>query len=67
MTTPINPMAEALLAFSETMSCITDAVTGYRAQLEAAGFSPTASEVMATKYHDVLMASLTSAFASKVK
>jgi hypothetical protein len=50
-------MAEAFITIQETMATIAAACAGYRAQLEAAGFSPTAAEMMAMKYHDVLIAS----------
>ena len=55
---------EALLEIRETTSSLAAACAGYRAQLEAAGFSPTASEVMAMKYHDIL---LNITFASAIK
>ena len=60
----LNPVADAFIAIQETMATIAAACAGYRAQLEAAGFSPTASEVMAMKYHEIL---LNITFASAMK
>ena len=46
---------ESLMAVQEMMGQISDAVQGYRAKLEEAGFSPTASEVMAIDFHKGLI------------
>jgi hypothetical protein len=44
-----------------------DAVVGYRAQCEAAGFSPTAAEAMAEEFHRHLLAMLFSSIGSAPK
>lgn len=54
MTTPQSPV-EAMLALADAMDQIIATVAGYRAKLEAAGFSPTASEAMTTDYHQALI------------
>jgi hypothetical protein len=54
-TAKVMALDEVLLQMRETTSSIAAASAGYRAQLEASGFSPTASEVMAMKYHDILL------------
>jgi hypothetical protein len=55
MTTPQTP-AESMMAVQEAMVPIIAAVAGHRAQLEAAGFSPTAAEHMAVDFHRSLLA-----------
>jgi hypothetical protein len=63
-----SPLAEHLvgmMAAVETFTSLAVAAGSYRAKLEEAGFSPTASEVMATDFHRCLvMAALTPAIAS---
>lgn len=46
-----------LHALGEVLSLIVESVAGYRAKLEAAGFSPTAAERGAIDYHRELLAS----------
>jgi hypothetical protein len=47
---------EAMLAVQAAMGPIIEAVQGHRAQLEAAGFSPTAAELMAVDFYRSLLA-----------
>jgi hypothetical protein len=46
----------SLLSITEMMSIVADQVQGYRAGLEALGFSPTAAEVMAIEFHRTMLA-----------
>ena len=48
-------MSEALLLVADMMEGVIAATAGYRAQLETAGFSPTAAEAMAMSYHEALL------------
>lgn len=50
--------AEAAAAL-DAMDDMVALVRGYQAKLEAAGFSPTAAEMMAIQWHQMLMASAT--------
>lgn len=50
-----DPMRAALMGFMEGMTAFTDAVVGYRAQLEAAGYSPTMAEQIAAEMHRQLI------------
>jgi len=43
--------AEAMLVVADLLAIIVEQCAGYRAQLEAAGFSPTASEAMVMDLH----------------
>lgn len=58
MTTPVNAMTKALLDLGEMMAAVPEAVAGYRAQLQEAGFNETASEMMAVQYHQHIIAML---------
>ena len=49
---------ESLLKMSETMGQFVELVAGYRQQLEQAGFSPNAAELMASDYHRGLVAGI---------
>lgn len=51
MSGEFDPMAAA-----DAMSQLIETVVGYRAQCEAAGFSPTAAEMMAMEFHNALIA-----------
>ena len=50
--------AELWLNVAEAYAPMVEAVAGHRAQLEAAGFSPTAAEMMAIDFHRSLMAAI---------
>ena len=64
---PIDPTAAAhefakgLAVFREIVAPVDETVLGYRRQLEADGWSPTAAEHMALSLHGVLMAQLVAA------
>jgi hypothetical protein len=70
MSEPIDPTAAAhefakgLAVFREIVAPIDETVLGYRRQLEAAGWSPTAAEQMALSLHGVLMAQLVAGLTS---
>jgi hypothetical protein len=49
-------MSAGLLAISEMMAQVAEQAQGYRAGLEALGFSPTAAEVMAIEFHKTMLA-----------
>lgn len=53
--TPAEQLAAGMAAMADAMVTIIEAVAGHRAQLEAAGFSPTAAEAGAIAYHAALM------------
>lgn len=55
-----NAQTELWLALSDAYAPLIEAVAGHRAKLEAAGFSPTAAEMMSIDFHRSLMASITS-------
>lgn len=52
--TPARVAAE-MAKVSDLMAPALEAVVGYRAQCEAAGFSPTVAEFMALQYHAALL------------
>lgn len=52
---PTPSTAELLMEVTDSMVAVLEAVTGYRAQCEAKGFSPTAAEAMAMDLHRSLM------------
>jgi len=56
-TNPNDPvaLADGLMSLAESMHQVVAATAGYRSVCEEAGFSPTASEVMAIEYHQVLL------------
>lgn len=54
----VRAVTEGLLALSELMAPMGDAVDGYRADLERRGYSPTAAETMALDFHRYLLAAL---------
>lgn len=49
-------IAEGFLAMAENMAQVVEFIVGYRAQLEAAGFSPTAAEMGAMEMHSHVIA-----------
>lgn len=51
----------AIAQLTENVKVLSEAVTGYRADLEAKGFSPTAAEAMSMEYHTYLMVMLANA------
>jgi hypothetical protein len=51
MTSKTETNIEAWLGLQELLGPMVDAVAGHRAKLEAAGFSPTAAEMMAIDFH----------------
>ena len=51
-------LATAIAEMREMLAPIDEAVTGYRKQLEGAGWSPTAAETMALELHRLLMANI---------
>jgi len=48
-------MATALMGLNDTLDVIVKAASGYRLQLEAAGYSPTMAEAMSAHYHNLLL------------
>lgn len=46
----VSPLRNALLMINEMLTPVREAAKGYRAQLEADGWSPTVAEQMATVY-----------------
>jgi hypothetical protein len=48
-------LTNMLTQMSETMEVVNEAAAGYRANLEARGYSPTAAEVLAVEYHRSLV------------
>lgn len=55
MSKPPPSPAEAMHQLADAMTQVIEAVTGYRAKLETAGFSPRAAEAMSIDYHRALM------------
>lgn len=53
-----HQLAEGIATMREMLAPIDEATAGYRKQLEAAGWSPTAAETMALQFHALLMAQL---------
>lgn len=55
---PAGPVsfAEALAQLLANLQPITEATIGYRKQLEAEGYSPTAAEAMSVRMHEAMMA-----------
>ena len=50
-----HQIAQGVAQLRECMAPIDEAVTGYRQQLQEAGWSPTAAEQMAVEFHRMLM------------
>lgn len=46
---------EQFAHLAETIAPLVDMVAGYRAQLEAAGYSPTMAEAMSAQLHGTLL------------
>lgn len=63
MNEPVPPLGDDVLSvvasvfanISQLMRVPLEATVGYRAQCEAAGFSPTAAEAMAEEFHGLAM------------
>jgi hypothetical protein len=53
-------MAAALLEMSDLVKPVSEAVDGYKADLERRGYSPTAAEAMAMEFHRYLFAQMLS-------
>lgn len=51
-----NQLAEAIAGIKQVLAPIDEATSGYRKQLEAAGWSSYAAEKMALEFHRMLMA-----------
>jgi hypothetical protein len=65
VSSPIAEHLVGMMAAVEQLASLAVAAGSYRAKLEEAGFSPTASEVMAMDFHRCLvMAALTPAVAT---
>jgi len=58
---PSAELTEALVNMSQLIGPMLEASCGYRQQAEAAGFSPTAAEEMAVRYHAFVWAALAAA------
>lgn len=48
---------QEIATMMDSMDQVLEVVNGYRAKLEAAGYSPTAAEVMAMDFHRLIMGS----------
>ena len=59
------PKGGAWLDLAEAFAPVIEATAGHRAQLEAAGFSPTAAELMSIDFHRSLMTGITNSQSSK--
>ena len=51
-----NQLAQAIAGIKQVLAPIDEATSGYRTQLEAAGWSSHAAEKMALEFHRMLMA-----------
>lgn len=51
----MQKIAAGLLEFGEALSAVVQFLQGYKAQMEAAGFSPTAAEAMSVDLHRELV------------
>lgn len=58
MTSDVDKMRLSMMTMIEGLGAMTEAIVGFRAQLEAAGYSPTMAEMLAGELHRQMIISV---------